>query len=693
MSSQAPLEKLAMFARLALVLLPLFLMLAPVAQADNAVVGNGTGASCNEAALDAAIAQLVPGATAPGGTITFNCGEFDVVIPVTSPKSLGFGYGAVIDASTAGATITLDAGDASQHFLITGADSRVELRGLVLLRGFASAGYGGSINVGTGTNLLLDGVHFGGNRATLSGGALHTEAGSAVVAQGTRFLGNSAANGGAIAANGALEFTDVLIQNNMANGEGGGIQAYFNQTTLLRTTLDGNRARHGGGLLQRGGELEITDSEIVSNLATQFADGDGGGLHLQEGADFTGTNLRLAQNHAADLGGGIYLGGEVGGGAVPRSLGIAARLLNSRIEQNTAHNGGGVYVFGLPPTSGGRFAMLHVENTRLINNTAFLGGGVYSRGIFSAYRSVIENNVANSFAAGFGSGGGLFLETNFDDTSPFSPDQYTYLEDTQIRGNQAGHGGGLFASDHALYLAGSSFVQNVAENGGGAWVQGLNALLPMARAAFVRNRGSRGAGLALSLYQPMSLQFLTFSDNRLEQGSGVKGRDLWIQANGTVPMEVELRHVTAFNPDLRHGATVHAEAGVVVRYGNSILFGGSAFDGIASCAGAGSFATDGGNIVGIGCPFMPPQDVTHDSIAALALGALVEVGAAHYHLPLASSPVVDFSPCSLLPGPDQRGQPLNQDGNGDGVASCDAGAVERQPVEAEPILFRDGFEG
>lgn len=682
-----------MFARLALVLLPLSLTLVPVAQADNAVVGNGTGASCTEAAFDAAIAQLVPGATAPGGTITFNCGELGVSIPITSPKSLGFGYGIVIDASTAGTTITLDAGDANQHFLITGADSRVELRGLVLLRGFASAGYGGSINVGTGTNLLLDGVYFGGNRALLSGGAMHTEVGSAVVATNTVFQGNRAANGGAIAANGSLNFTDVLVRGNVANFEGGGIQAYFNQTTLLRTTLDGNRARHGGGLLQRGGELEFTDSEIVSNLATQFADGDGGGLHLYENAGFTGTNLRLAQNRATDLGGGIYLGGEDGGALVPRNLGTIGVLVASRVEQNIARNGGGAYVFGLPPTSGGRYAMLSVEFTKLLNNTAFLGGGVYSRGTFNAYRAVIENNAASDLAAGFGSGGGLFLESNFDDTSPFSPDQYTYLEDTQIRGNQAGQGGGLYANDHALYLLASSFVQNVAENGGGAWIQGLNALLPLSRAAFVRNRGSRGAGLALSLYQPMSLQFLTFSDNRLEQTSGVKGRDLWIQANGAVPMEVDLRHVTALNPDLRPGATVHAEAGAVVRYGNSILFGGSAFDGIASCAGAGSFATDGGNIVGIGCPFVPPQDVTLDSIAALALGTLVEVGAACYHLPQASSPVVDFSPCSLLPGPDQRGQPLNQEGNGDGVASCDAGAVERQPVEAEPILFRDGFEG
>jgi hypothetical protein len=44
------------------------------AYADSAVVGTGTPASCTEAALDAALAELYPGATAPGGVLSFNCG-------------------------------------------------------------------------------------------------------------------------------------------------------------------------------------------------------------------------------------------------------------------------------------------------------------------------------------------------------------------------------------------------------------------------------------------------------------------------------------------------------------------------------------------------------------------------------------------------------------------------------------------
>ena len=659
------------------------------AHADDAVVGNGTGASCTEAALDAAIAQLYPGATFPGGTISFNCGEFHVEIPLTSAKSLGFGYGTVID----GAGVTLDGQDATRHFVITGDESRVEIRNLLLIRGHAAAAHGGSINVGTGVGLHLQGVLFGANRAGLSGGAIHAEAGSSVSAQDSSFQANQANHGGAIAANGSLALTDVSIQNNTVSGEGGGIQAYFNATSLLRTTLEGNRARHGGGLLQRGGTLSLIDSSIVSNFATQFADGDGGGLHLYDNAQAEASNLELSRNRATGRGGGVFLGGENAGGLAARNLGTTAGFLGSRIEQNTARNGGGAYVFGLPASDGGRFAFLYLEDTQLRTNTAYLGGGAYSRGRFSAYRSLIADNAASDLAAGFGVGGGLYLESNFNASSPFTPDQDTLLEDTVIRGNQAGQGGGLYASDHALTLRASSFVQNVAENGGGAWIQGLQALLPIERAAFVRNRGSRGAGLALSLYEPLSLQFLTFSDNRLEQTSGVEGRDIWLQANGSNPFQVSLRHVTALNPFLRPGASLHARAGAAFTYTNSVIVAGSAFDGVASCEGPGSFGTGGGNVVGIGCPFSPPGDVTPDSIAALGLGALIEVGPESYHLPAASSPLVDFAPCLPALGPDQRRKPLNEDGNGNGQAGCDAGAIERQALETDPfLLFRDGFE-
>src|SRR4051794_2486367 len=68
-------------------LLTLVLTTRPV-RADDAVVGAGTPASCTEAALDGALAQLYPGITKPGGSLTFNCGPTPHTIVLTHQKVL-----------------------------------------------------------------------------------------------------------------------------------------------------------------------------------------------------------------------------------------------------------------------------------------------------------------------------------------------------------------------------------------------------------------------------------------------------------------------------------------------------------------------------------------------------------------------------------------------------------------------------
>lgn len=112
------------------------------AHADDAVVGDGTAASCTEAAFDAALAQLYPGATFPGGTITFDCGINSVTIVFTSQKAIGLGYGTVIDGNN---LINFDGGGTTRLFAVTGDESRVELRNLDILNGNAGADYGGAI--------------------------------------------------------------------------------------------------------------------------------------------------------------------------------------------------------------------------------------------------------------------------------------------------------------------------------------------------------------------------------------------------------------------------------------------------------------------------------------------------------------------------------------------------------------------
>ncbi|HWN41200.1 MAG TPA: choice-of-anchor Q domain-containing protein [Thermoanaerobaculia bacterium] len=63
------------------------------------------------------------------------------------------------------------------------------------------------------------------------------------------------------------------------------------------------------------------------------------------------------------------------------------------------------------------------------------------------------------------------------------------------------------------------------------------------------------------------------------------------------------------------------------------------------------------------------------------------------HALLPDSPAIDLAPASLCQGADQRGRPRPVDGDQDGTALCDAGAVERFPAcqpDAETLCLGAG---
>ena len=109
---------------------------------------------------------------------------------------------------------------------------------------------------------------------------------------------------------------------------------------------------------------------------------------------------------------------------------------------------------------------------------------------------------------------------------------------------------------------------------------------------------------------------------------------------------------------------------------------------------AGLTDSEGYNLIGVhtGCGFLSTGDLIGSTGSPLSPQLTVlgdNGGSTPTQLPLPGSPLIDAN-LDLIdcPATDQRGTLRPVDGNGDGLADCDIGAVE----VGNPPLFADGFE-
>jgi predicted outer membrane repeat protein len=293
---RATASKLLPFQLFAVLLLLLSLSLAalkPVRAAG--VVGNGTPASCTEAAFRDAVEG--------GGSVTFNCG--------TNPHTITISTSVVTTTTTVdgGGLITLHGENLRQIFLVL-ENGDLSLRDITLSD--ANFGSGAAIFIDHDATARLDGVTIRNSRAEGSGG-------------------------GAIYNNGTLFVDHSVFEGNRANSEGGGIMNNGGEATISYSTFRGNRAQTGGGILNSGGQVTVTNSLFVENEAT----GNGGGVNAVSGS-VNLTNVTFAQNKA-DRGGGLYTSGFV-------------NILNSTFRHNRANLGGALFNMSETHTKNSIFA-------------------------------------------------------------------------------------------------------------------------------------------------------------------------------------------------------------------------------------------------------------------------------------------------------------------------------------------------
>jgi predicted outer membrane repeat protein len=145
--------------------------------------------------------------------------------------------------------------------------------------------------------------------------------------------------------------------------------------TLNHSIISGGSAEFGGGILNYGGSLTLTNSTVSGNTVAR----GGGGIENFYGS-LTLTNSTVSGNTGS--------GNTVARGGGIRSRGGQATLINSTVSGNSAsHEGGGIYA-----TAGA----LTLTNSTVSGNSSTSGGGIITiYGTLTLAHSLVSGNTAS----------------------------------------------------------------------------------------------------------------------------------------------------------------------------------------------------------------------------------------------------------------------------------------------------------
>jgi len=512
------------------------------------------------------------------------------------------------------------------------------LRDLTIRNGIIAMDLGGGLFQPALGNVTLERVRFESNQA-LGGGAIYQGANGTLTVTDSEFDANHASDGGAIflVGGGALTLVGTTLASNRAfGGVGAGIFTWGTApVSLSGCTISSNTAKGGGGGVVAGGSTTFAlDGSTFSGNRVVGAGGAGGAFAYSGSGNVTITNTKALENLASVNGGGSLLAS----GTVVVS--------GSEFSDNAALTGDGG---GLSVIAQGNVT---IADTVLRRNAAGAGagGGLYA----STAGTLTLTDVEASENSGTG-GGGLFLTGAIGSSATLTRVQ------ALRNGSGTSAGGGIVASIPLLTIVESTIDGNVAAApGGGVYAA---ATFAIADSTISNNRaagavGGRGGGLYLGTGSGSTLTNVTVSGNVAESEGGgmLSGGDLAV------------RNATFADNTASTGSALFNAAGTLT-LASSIVSGSAP----SHCAGApvtsGDFNVDSDG----SCGLTGPNDRTIDP----QLGPLADNGGPTLtHLPAASSPAIDGGNPTGCPATDQRGQMRPTDGNGDGSAVCDVGAVE-----------------
>lgn len=292
--------------------------------ADDGSAG-GLRAVLGQANATAAADTVVFAAGLEGGTLTLTRGQLEIASDVTIDG----------DGNNDGREVQVSGNNASRVIEIDGSGTDARLVDLTISGGntYGAPGgqeEGGGIRLGAGQALSLEGCTVTGNTAAAygAGGGIFADEGARLNVAHSTISANAADRGGGIFLSDgctAVIETSRVTENTASDlspsgtgSGGGGIALQGTSLVLTRSTVDGNYADYGAGVLSSRSQLTVQTSTIAENstLGSLFG-GSGAGLSLDAGyaflANSTVTGNRVGRYDADDveLSGGIDANGRL----------------------------------------------------------------------------------------------------------------------------------------------------------------------------------------------------------------------------------------------------------------------------------------------------------------------------------------------------------------------------------------------
>lgn len=494
--------------------------------------------------------------------------------------------------------------------------------------------------------------------------------------------------------NGRLSIVGVSAANSVIQADASApddqrervIHVLNGSVTLSNLTLRNGRVanqRAGGGLRIEAGATAVLNDVVVSN---NTADGNAGGI-LNQGTltlnDAAVTDNRTV-NSTVVAGSGVSV---AGGGGIFSSRGSVLNLNDSSIQDNIARgpgrvDGGGVLSLGTLTVDNGLIA----DNVSEGAEGASGGGLSVSDGSFT----MIQSTVSGNRISGGGRGGGIdavgaasdirlaLITRNTGDGSGLGIALgFGTLADSVVSSNgslvdDCSTGGGMTLSSDSNVL-GSSIVDNrCSGSGGGAFLLSNSRIT---NSSLLNNHAGTGGGI-FSGTGGISLSNVTISGN----SSNGSGGGVFADGNGLRIRNSVIADNQASGTSADCIGTINSDGNNLVQSATGCTFVTQGSDSLNTNAGLLGAADNGGPSVG--------------STLATPAGMVTRAPSSSSPLVDTSSPAGCTDADGALLSVDQLGNPRSSDGpDPDDDSRCDIGALElRAPTPPSITVFRDGFE-